>query len=275
MTRFDDLISIIQTLRHPISGCPWDKEQTASSLIPNFIEEVYEAVEAIEDDDPSGLCEELGDITLHVIFQALIAEEKGHFSLDDVLSRVIEKLIRRHPHVFQQQHIGESRDLDALQVQENWEKIKLAEKSDSRVSVLQGIPRNLPALIQASRMQEKAARVGFDWDTYEPIFDKINEEIDEVRQEINKRSLQADSLAISTDADDLEMEVGDLLFAVVNLARKLGIDSESALRKSNQKFSDRFQRLERLCSEKKINMPDVGLEVLDELWEYIKKNRVL
>jgi MazG family protein len=272
MKSFQDLENIIKHLRHPDTGCPWDKKQTAKTLIPNFIEEVYEAVEAIEDNDYSDLCEELGDILLHVIFQVQLAEEKQEFTMDDVLTRIVDKLVRRHPHVFKENHEinfplpplnkGES----AEEVKQNWEKIKLTEKKESRRSVLEGVPKNLPALIQAQRIQEKAAHVGFDWDSVTPVFDKINEEIEEVKAEIVKCS---ETLPPSAS---LEMEVGDLLFAIVNLSRKLNIDSESALRISNQKFKDRFQKLEKLCVEKGINMNEVGLEKLDELWEIIKKS---
>ena len=267
MTAFENLVHIIKTLRHPETGCPWDKKQTSASLIPNFIEEVYEAVEAIEDKNYNDLCEELGDVMLHIIFQIQLAEEQNKFTLDDVMQKICDKLITRHPHIF-----GDLKVKDEAEVKQNWELIKLSEKKKSRKSVLDGIPKNMPALIQASRIQEKAAHIGFDWDTYEPVLDKIYEEIEEVKAEI-AISLHGKGSIPNSEflTPNLEMELGDLFFAVVNLSRKLKIDSESALRKSNQKFKDRFQKLESLCEKENINMNEVGLEKLDELWEFIKK----
>ena len=277
--KFEQLEKTLRQLRHPETGCPWDIKQTASSLIPNFIEEVYEAVEAIEDDNYPHLCEELGDILLHVVFQVQMAEDKQMFTMDDVLQNVINKLIRRHPHVFsidngQLTIDNEGGVLNVQQVKHNWEKIKLAEKKQSRKSVLEGVPKSLPALIQASRIQEKAAAIGFDWDSYEPVFDKIYEEIEEVKEAIEnvKCKMENDTLPLPPPEEgELHMELGDLLFAVVNLARKLKIDSESALRKSNEKFKHRFTKVEQLCQERNIDMTEVGLEKLDELWEFAKK----
>ena len=259
MKKIKELIEIIAQLRHPETGCPWDRKQNSASLVPNFIEEVYEAVEAIEDEDSAGLCEELGDVLLHVIFQIQLAAEQGKFTMDDVLSQIIDKLIRRHPHIF-----GDKEVSGEAEVKYNWEKIKLTEKKANRQSVLEGVPRSMPALIQAHRIQEKAAHVGFDWDDTAPVFDKIQEEIQEVKDELDKFH--------SGQIHALEEEIGDLYFAVVNLSRKLHIDGESALRKSTQKFKDRFMRLESLCKEQNISMNEVGLEKLDELWEFIKKN---
>ena len=255
MTKFDRLIEIIETLRHPETGCPWDMRQTSTSLIPNFIEEVYEAVEAIEEADDEALCEELGDILLHVIFQIKLAEERKAFTVDKVLSKICDKLVNRHPHIFSDTVVK-----DEHQVKQNWEKIKLKEKKEHRQSVLDGVPKNMPALIQSQRIQEKAGHIGFDWDDTAPIYDKIIEEINEVKE----------AIATSTKTE-IQMEIGDLLFACVNLARKLEIDAETALRSSTEKFKTRFQQLEKVCNEQQINMSEAGLEKLDELWEYIKK----
>ncbi|MCL1826837.1 MAG: nucleoside triphosphate pyrophosphohydrolase [Candidatus Cloacimonetes bacterium] len=267
MNKIEDLEKILRQLRDPEKGCPWDKKQTSLSLIPNFIEEVYEAVEAIEDSDDTHLCEELGDILLHIIFQTHIAEDSGKFDLSDVIGKVVQKLIRRHPHIFPPDEPTENlvsldpeSQISVSDVKLNWENIKLAEKKDSRVSVLEGVPRNLPALIQAHRIQEKAAAIGFDWDSIEPVFDKINEEIEEVKAEIK-----------SGDRAALVDEVGDLFFAVVNLSRMLKVDAETALRQSNEKFKKRFMIVEQLALQKGIVMSEVGLEVLDELWEIAKK----
>ncbi|MCL2063373.1 MAG: nucleoside triphosphate pyrophosphohydrolase [Candidatus Cloacimonetes bacterium] len=261
MLLFDEFVNIVNKLRDPEKGCPWDIKQTSKSLIPNFIEEVYEAVEAIEESDDTLLLEELGDILLHVMLQAKIAEEKGVFTLDDVLKSINNKLIRRHPHVFADLEI-ETSDQAKL----NWERIKLQEKKKERKSVLEGVPKNLPALIQAQRIQEKAASVGFDWDSIEPIFEKIKEEIDEVKAEIDP------PLPHLAKRGNLEMEIGDLFFAVVNLSRKLKIDSESALRLSNEKFKTRFNKVEKLCEEKQLNMLEMDLKALDELWDIVKKD---
>jgi MazG family protein len=269
---FDKLVEIITKLRDPVAGCPWDIKQTSASLIPNMIEEIYEAVEAIENQNHVNLCEELGDILLHVVFQVQLATEQKHFNMNDVLNRVNEKLVRRHPHVFGESTINNP---NAEQVKQNWELIKLAEKDSTRESVLGGVPLSMPALIVAHRMQEKAAHVGFDWPDIEPVFEKIYEEISEVRDEIARSvAVPSDTIYANNELQkaNLELEIGDLLFSVVNLARKLNIDSETALRRANDKFKNRFQKLELLTIEKNINMSEVGLEKLDELWELIKKD---
>ena len=265
MKSINDLEEILRKLRDPETGCNWDKKQTSASLVPNFIEEVYEAVEAIEDKNYDSLCEELGDILLHVVFQAHIAEDMKEFTFSDVIDRITSKLIRRHPHVFPPltfiDQVEQGNKLSIPEIKQNWEKIKLTEKEGTRKSVLEGVPRNLPALIQAHRIQEKAAAVGFDWDNIEPVFAKIQEEILEVKAEIK-----------SNDHEKLIDEIGDLFFATVNLSRMLKIDAESALRQSNEKFKKRFQIVEQLCLERNINMNEVGLDVLDELWEISKKS---
>jgi len=261
MSTFNDLLTIVRQLRHPATGCPWDIAQTPTSLIPNMIEEIYEVVEAIENSDHTGICEELGDSLLHLVFQAQLAEEANQFTIHDVLTAICQKLITRHPHVFTN---PSTNTLTPETVKQNWETIKQHEKKYTRQSVLEGIPKNMPALIQAHRVQEKAANVGFDWDTYPPTIDKIHEEIQEVKDEIHKQETH--------QPHKLAEEIGDLFFACVNLSRKLGIDAETALRASTQKFTQRFAKVEQLCKQQNINMHEVGIEKLDELWELAKKD---
>jgi len=254
MKEFDKLAEILQHLRDPISGCPWDIKQTPRSLVPNFIEELYEAVEAIEDDDDAALAEELGDLMLHILFQAQIAREEGRFTIEEVLNHICTKLIRRHPHVFGDQTLS---DADAVKM--NWERIKKAEKTH-RKSVLEGIPRALPGLIYAQRTQEKAASVGFDWPDIAPILAKLDEEEQELHAALE-----------SGNAADIREEVGDLLFTVVNLARKLHIDAESALKETTRKFSRRFNYIEEHYEQNGEDIHAASLEELDAIWDLAKK----
>jgi len=251
---FNELLNIVIKLRDPENGCPWDKKQTSESLIPNFIEELYEMIEAIENKDFTHLSEEIGDILLHIALQIAIASERNAFSSEEVFRKICEKLIRRHPHIF------ENTKADTVQeVKYNWEKIKLQEKKH-RKSVLEGIPSAMPALILAQRTQEKAASVGFDWDSHVPVFDKISEETQEIKEAIS-----------SKNQDHIEEEIGDLLFSVVNLSRKLGFDAETALRKANLKFSHRFKKVEQHYKNQDVNMENLSLEELDDTWNKIKK----
>ncbi len=256
MKEFDKLIEIIKKLRDKENGCPWDLEQTHESLIPNFIEELYESVEAIENKDYTHLSEELGDLMLHIIMQAQIAKEAGEFEIEEVLSKINTKLIRRHPHVFADGHAT-----DANGVKMNWERIKFEEKKKSRKSAIDGIPRAMPALIVAQRMQEKAASVGFDWPDVEPAVDKIKEEIHEFVDAFQQK-----------DIEEMQNELGDMLFSIVNISRKLGFDTESALRRTIDKFDNRFRKVEEHYRENKKNMLDASLEQLDEIWEIAKKD---
>lgn len=256
MKEFQKLVDIVASLRHPEKGCPWDIKQSSESLVPNFIEELHEAVEAIEDKDDAALKEELGDLMLHIVFQARIAQEEGRFDMLDVLGAISEKLIRRHPHVF-----GEGEVDGAEAVKLNWERIKKREKKD-RVSVLEGIPRSLPALIYAQRSQEKAASVGFDWPNTEPILEKLDEE----RQEL-ENALQ------SADPQRIRDELGDMIFTLVNLARKLDIDSEAALKESSKKFHRRFQYIEEHYRKNGEDIHEASLAELDGIWDLAKKKR--
>ena len=254
MKEFQKLVDIIAQLRDPVSGCPWDLKQTSKSLIPNMIEELYEVVEAIEDSDNAALMEELGDLLLHIVMQAQLASEAGVFNIVDVLNHINDKLVRRHPHVF-----GELELKDADTVKKNWERLKKAEKQE-RKSVLEGIPRALPALIYAQRMQEKAASVGFDWDDVPPILEKIDEETKELKSALE-----------TEDQTRIKEEVGDLLFTIVNLARKLHLDAESALKETARKFSKRFQYIEEQYRQNGENINEASLEELNSFWELSKK----
>jgi MazG family protein len=253
MKEFDQLVEIVKQLRHPKNGCPWDINQTSQSLIPNFIEELYECIEAIENKDYTHLSEELGDLMLHIVMQSIIAEE--YFTLEEVLAKINEKLIRRHPHVF-----GNETENCAIRVKQNWEKIKQTEKKDTRTSAIDGIPISMPKLIVAQRMQEKAASVGFDWPSVEPVMKKLDEEMQEFEEALFKN-----------DAEEMQNELGDLLFTIVNLARKLGFDAESALSRTIRKFERRFKEVEIHYQKAQKNMKDSNLEQLDEVWEITKQ----
>ncbi len=248
---FERLVWIMKELR---SKCPWDRVQTRESLKPYIIEEAYEVVSAIEDNDPSKLREELGDLLLQIVFQAEIASEREEFDIYDVIEFLCDKLIRRHPHVF-----GNLKVEDKERVLENWEKIKAKEKREKE-SVLDGVPDNLPSLLAAYRLQEKASRLGFDWSRIEDVWRKVGEELDELREAMEKE-----------DKEEIEAELGDLLFAIANLARFLDVDPEGALRKCNRRFKERFKYIERSLKERGLKWEDVDLEYLDKLWEEAKR----
>lgn len=251
----EQLRAIVARLRAP-DGCPWDREQTHASLRAGLIEEAYEVVEAINQADDPNLCEELGDLLLQPIFHAQIAAEEGRFNLDDVARRIVEKLLRRHPHVF-----GEDRCADSAEVLRKWDDIKRAEKGAQATSALDGISSGLPALMRAEKVQKKAARVSFDWSEAAPVIAKIREELAEVEAELGAPQASA----------KIEEEVGDLLFSVVNLARKLKIDGETALQRATDKFSGRFRKVEALAKERGINMEKSTLAELDVLWDEVKR----
>lgn len=238
--------------------CPWDRKQTNESLRPNTIEEVYELCDALIADDNPNICKELGDVLLHVAFYAKIGEEKQLFDLADVCSRLSEKLIFRHPHIY-----GNVDAETPDQVSKNWEKIKQREK-DGNKSVLAGVPSTLPALIKANRIQEKARNVGFDWESREQVWDKVKEEIAEVELEIKGGDTEG-------NAANIEAEFGDLLFAVVNAARLYGVDPENALERTNRKFIGRFNYIENRLKETDRTFSDVTLKEMDEIWEEAKK----
>ncbi len=249
---FWKVVEIMDILRGE-GGCPWDREQTRESLKPYLIEEAYEVLEAIDQGDPEKLKEELGDLLLQVVFHAQIARERGEFDISQVLEDLAEKLIRRHPHVF-----GEKRVKDAREVLENWEVIKGKEKNHA--SALSGVPPHLPALLQAMRIQEKASRVGFDWSKVEDVWDKVEEEWREFKEACRKGNKEA-----------MAWELGDLLFALVNLARFLGLDPEDSLRQCNKRFTERFCHIEKSLMDRGLTFQDVDLETMDSLWEEAKE----
>lgn len=248
---FGRFLDVLDTLREK---CPWDAKQTNESLRPNTIEEVYELCDALISDDTPNIRKELGDVLLHVAFYSKIASEKGEFDIADVCDSLTDKLIFRHPHIY-----GEVKADNAEQVLRNWEEIKLKEKGGNK-TVLSGVPKALPALIKADRIQEKAANVGFDWDEKEQVWDKVKEEIEEVEAEIK-----------SGNKEDLEKEFGDLLFSVVNAARLYGVNPENALERTNRKFISRFNHLEQRAKELGRNLKDMTLEEMDAIWDEAKK----
>jgi MazG family protein len=246
----------MRTLLGP-DGCPWDREQTPESLKPHLIEEIYEVCESIDRGDAAGLLEELGDVLMHVVFLSLLAEQSGHFRLPEVIDGIADKLIRRHPHVFG----GAARIESADQVLEAWEAIKAQERrdKDETASRLDGVPRALPALIRAHRLQEKAAKAGFDWDQVDDVVGKIHEEIEEFRL-----------AAEGGDGEAAMDEFGDLLFALVNLSRWKGISAESALQRTNQRFLHRFRHIEARAREQGRALETMTLAEMDALWEEAK-----
>ncbi len=251
----DAIARVVETLDILRVKCPWDRKQTNQSLRQNTIEEVYELCDALLNEDNPNICKELGDVLLHVLFYAKIGEEKDLFDIADVADALNKKLIFRHPHVF-----GEIEAKDAETVIQNWEQIKLKEKGGNK-TVLGGVPRSLPALIKAERIQEKAANVGFDWKNREDVWTKVKEEVDEVEAEIAKN-----------DIDGIEAEFGDLLFAMVNAARLYGVNVENALERTNQKFIRRFNYIEKVSNETGKSLSDMTLEEMDEYWNKAKQS---
>lgn len=253
-TMFEELIAIMKRLRGP-GGCPWDAEQTHESLTRYLLEETYEVIEAIEAKSPEHLKEELGDLLLQPVFHAAIAEEAGTFTMADIIRTLCDKLIRRHPHVFGDMHIADS----TAQI-ENWEQIKKVEKGTERQSALSGVPPHLPALFKAQKITEKAARVGFDWEHVDQVMAKVMEELHEFEEAMS-----------AGDNEQMEAELGDLLFAIVNLGRFLSINSEEALRKTITRFQLRFQYVEDNLHRQGRHMNDTPLTEMDHLWEEAKK----
>ncbi len=251
----DDLIKIVSVLRAP-GGCPWDAEQTHESIRKDFIEETYEVIEAINKNSVEMLREELGDVLLQVVFHTLIETEKGSFTFDDVTDEICKKLIIRHPHVF-----GDVSVSSTDEVLTNWDAIKRqTKKQDTVADSIASVPRELPALMRAQKVQKKAAKAGFDWDNIDGAFKKIKEESDEFSEALKGGSSQ-----------DVEDELGDLLFAVVNVARFAHVESEEALTKATDKFAARFSLVEKMAAEQGTDMKNASPEALDELWEKAKK----
>jgi len=251
MKAFERLLNIMDELREK---CPWDREQTFESLRANTLEEAYELAGAILSKDYSEMKKELGDLLLHIVFYSKIASEQNLFTIDQVMNSLCDKLIYRHPHVF-----GDASVSGTTEVLENWEQLKLKEK-DGNKTVLSGVPKALPALIKANRIQEKVRAVGFDWEERDQVWDKVEEEYQELRKEVS-----------DNHRENTEKEFGDLLFSVVNAARLYGIDPESALEKTNQKFMKRFGYLEERTIKAGKNLKDMSLDEMNVIWEEAKK----
>jgi len=263
--RFDTLVEIMRRLRAP-GGCPWDREQTLASLRPFVLEETYEVLEAIESGGPDNLREELGDFLFEAVFLAQISEEAGHFSIADAIQAICDKLVRRHPHVFARQD-GDSPTTSG-QVLERWEAIKARErvsqgKGPNRAkTTLSGVPKTLPSLLRAYEISARAGAVGFDWARPADVLDKIEEEVAEVRQEVESGA--------TGDLSRAEEEMGDLLFAMANLSRKLGIEPEAALRRANEKFTRRFDAVEHAFAAQGRSLQDATLEEMEAEWQRVK-----
>ena len=254
-TLFAELVEIMARLRGE-GGCHWDREQTSESIKPYLVEETYEVLEAIDEEDPAKLREELGDLMLQIVFHAQMAEEAGAFSISDVLTAINDKLVRRHPHVF-----GDVQAETAQEVLFNWEQIKQTERRQAKgqASLLDGVPRDLPALLRAHSLQEKASRVGFDCKEAQEVFQKVEEELGELRAAMQGRA-----------ADRVEAELGDLLFALVNLSRFLAVNPEEALRKTISRFIARFCYIEEELARRGRSLRQVSLEEMDALWAEAK-----
>jgi MazG family protein len=253
----DRLREIVKTLRSP-GGCPWDIEQTQQSLIPNILEEAYEAADAIRSGNIEHMREELGDLLLQVVMQCEIASETGKFVIEDVAHDVTEKLVRRHPHVF-----ADSQADDSAAVLKQWETIKSNEKGNRQGRLLDGLPGGMPSLMKAGKIQKKVEKVGFDWPSAGAVIPKIREEIDEVEEVLREGTPGPDDAALGE-------ELGDVLFAVTNLARKLGMESESLLAAANEKFIRRFDELETLLEEEGTNAAAAGIEEMEKAWQRAK-----
>ena len=249
--KFIGFVNIVRKLR---AECPWDKEQTHGSLRRCLLEESYEVLEAIDNNDMNELKKELGDLMLQVVFHGIMGEEKSVFDLCSVLDSETEKLIRRHPHVF-----GDVKVSGSDEVKTNWEKLK---QQEGRLSVLDGVPKELPSLFRAYRVQEKAAKVGFDWKDVKPVYAKILEEISELKENIENHTSQ----------EKIEDEFGDVLFSIVNYARFIKVNPEDALRKTIEKFIFRFQKIEEYASENNLVLDEMTLEEMDEVWVRVKNN---
>ena len=253
----DRLRSIVRILRGP-GGCPWDIEQTQKSLIPNILEEAYEAADAIRSGNKNNVIEELGDLLLQVVMQSEIASESDDFFLEYVAIAISDKLIRRHPHVF-----GDDQLNDTESVLNKWEEIKRSEKGNQKKYILDGLTNGLPSLIKAHEIQKKVEKVGFDWPEARSVIPKIREELDEVEEAINEGGANQQN-------ENLAEEIGDLLFAVTNLTRKIGMDSESLLAAANQKFINRFNEVEKILEKQGTNVVEADIQCMEKAWEKVK-----
>jgi tetrapyrrole methylase family protein/MazG family protein len=252
---FADLVELMHRLRAP-GGCPWDREQSYASLKPFIIEEAYEVVDAIDRDDRAALVEEIGDLLLQSVFLAELGREEETFDIGDAITAIHDKLVRRHPHVFADVKLD-----TADQVLNNWEQLKKAERSEKKEGVLSGVPPSLPALLKAARLTEKASRVGFDWEEVSDIFTKIDEEVAELREAV-----------ATNDRHHVEEEVGDLLFTLANIARRMEINPEEALQRTNRKFKERFEHIEKALQEQGKSFQETTLAEMDALWDEAKRS---
>ena len=256
-SKINHLIEIMQVLRHPEEGCPWDKKQTFETIAPYTIEEAYEVFEAIKNKDQDSLKDELGDLLFQIVFYAQMSKEKGGYDFEDIVEAISNKMVQRHPHVFEKICTLSLKDQTMA-----WEKQKAFERSENlgQRGALDGVALALPALIRAQKLQKRAARVGFDWPNIEPVMEKIREEIDEVIDALNSKR----------NKDHIAEEIGDLLFSCVNLARHTGIDAEQALMGANEKFQQRFKFIELQLNDSGKNVEECSLELLEELWNEAK-----
>ncbi len=258
MSDIKALLEVMARLRDPEAGCPWDREQTLASIVPHTLEEAYEVADAITRGDMGDLRDELGDLLFQVVFYARIAEERGDFAFDDVVQAICDKLIRRHPHVFAGADI-----IDAEAQTAAWEAHKAHERRDKHgEGTLAGVALALPALSRAAKLTKRAARVGFDWPDLPPVFDKMQEELDELRHELAQGSI---------DVERVEDEMGDVLFVASNLARKAGVDPEVALRRANAKFERRFAAMEALAAAEGVSLDTLNLDRWEALWVRVKR----
>ena len=265
---FERLVEIMRRLRAP-DGCPWDREQTPASLRPFVLEETYEVLEAIEHGTPQDLCEELGDFVFEAVFLARMHEEAGLFSIGDVVDGIADKLVRRHPHVFER---GDGQEaLTSGQVLERWEELKARERAlagkkapeKKAKTTLSGVPKTLPSLLRAYELSSRAAAVGFDWAKATDVLDKIDEEVAELRHEVESGA--------TGDLSRAEDEMGDLLFSIANLSRKLGVEPEAALRRASEKFSARFGQMEATLAARGVSLPEASLDEMEAEWQRAKE----
>jgi ATP diphosphatase len=262
MHTIDDLLQIMSRLRDPDNGCPWDLKQSYETIVPHTLEEAYEVADAIARSDFEELRDELGDLLFQVVFYAQIAREEGRFEFEQVVEAICDKLIRRHPHVFGDEQVQDAEhQTRAWEAHKERERATKAQTQDRPHSTLDGVSIALPALSRAQKLQRRAARVGFDWPGPQQVVEKLEEEINEYRQEA----------ALGADPQRIEDEIGDLLFTCVNLARHVGLDAESALRKANEKFERRFRAMEQVLEDADSDIRTAGMEQMDAAWETVKR----
>ena len=264
MAKIDMLLQVMATLRDPEHGCPWDRQQTLESLLTHTLEEAYELVDAVTEGNDASICDELGDVLFQVVFYSRIAEEQGRFNFADVVAAIVDKLVRRHPHVFGDEQVRDAEDQARAWEQHKQRERQAGSEADHPASVLDGVTAGLPALTRAVKLQRRAAGVGFDWSEMGAVVDKVQEELDEVRQEI----------ADGAHAGPMLHEIGDLLLAASNLARHAGVDPELAVHAANRRFERRFRHIEELCHRQGKAVADCDIEELEDYWQLAKQEDV-